>query len=132
MKVEKVPENVEEYIANFPSNIQDLLTQIRVAIKAAAPNAQEMISYRMPAYKHQGMLLYFAAHKSHIGLYPYPSAMATFAKEIVKYKGKEAKGSLHFQFDEPLPLALISSIVKFRVAENEEKAALKKQKTKGN
>lgn len=125
MRVEKVPTDVDEYITNFVPSIQLLLIQIRATIQAAAPCADEVISYRMPAYKYHGMLLYFAAHKNHIGLYPYPSAMMAFATEIAAYKG--AKGSLHFQFDQPLPLDLISAIVKFRVTENEEKVAKKKK-----
>ena len=125
MRVEKVPTDVDEYITNFVPSIQLLLIQIRATIQAAAPCTDEVISYRMPAYKYHGMLLYFVAHKNHIGLYPYPSAMMAFAAEIAAYKG--AKGSLHFQFDQPLPLDLISAIVKFRVTENEEKVAKKKK-----
>ena len=123
MKAETIkPKDIDEYISMFPDNIQELLKEIRATIKEAAPEAEEVISYQMPAYKFHGMLIYFAAFKNHIGLYPRVSGIETFKEELSVYKG--AKGSVQFPLNKPLPLDLISRIVKFRVAEN-----LKQSKT---
>jgi uncharacterized protein YdhG (YjbR/CyaY superfamily) len=110
------PKDVDEYISMFPDNIQELLKEMRAAIKEAAPEAEEVISYQMPAYKFHGMLIYFAAFKNHIGLYPRVSGIETFKDELSVYKG--AKGSVQFPLNKPLPLDLIARIVKFRVTEN--------------
>jgi uncharacterized protein YdhG (YjbR/CyaY superfamily) len=118
--------NVDEYIAAFPKDVQQLLKQMRAAIKAAAPKAEELISYGMPAYKYHGQLVFFAAFKNHIGFYATPAGHKAFEKELAKYK--QGKGSVQFPVEEPLPLSLITKIVKFRVKENEEKAVLKKKK----
>ncbi len=118
--------NVDEYIASFPKEVQQLLKQMRTTIKAAAPKAEELISYGMPGYKHHGMLVYFAGYKNHIGFYATPTGHEAFEKELSKYK--QGKGSVQFPVEEPLPLALITKIVKFRIKENEEKAAMKKKK----
>jgi uncharacterized protein YdhG (YjbR/CyaY superfamily) len=107
----------------FPEETQLLMEQVRETIKAAAPKAEEVISYGMPAFRLNGMLLYFAGYKKHIGLYPMPSAIAEFKKELSAYKS--AKGSVQFPLDKPMPLALIKKIVKFRVKENLQKAKLK-------
>lgn len=115
--------NVESYIAQFPEHTRDLLTQMRVLIKKAAPKSEEVISYKMPAYKLDGMLVYFAGYAKHIGFYPTGSGIANFKKELSAYKG--AKGSVQFPLDKPLPMTLISKIVKFRVQENKNKAKLK-------
>ena len=96
---------------------------MRLTVKRAAPQAKERISYGIPAFTLNGMLVWFAAFKNHIGFYPRTSAMAAFKKELSAYK--RAKGSVQFPFDKPLPLPLISRIVKFRVKEN-----LGKSKTK--
>lgn len=96
-----------------------MLEELRQAIKLAAPAAEEVISYQMPAFKYHGVLVYFAAYKHHIGVYPTSSGIAAFKKELSVYKG--AKGSVQFPLDKPLPLALIKKIVKFRVKENLEK-----------
>jgi uncharacterized protein YdhG (YjbR/CyaY superfamily) len=109
-------ETIDEYIATFPKDVQKMLTALRSAIQAAAPDAQERISYRMPAFFLKGNLVYFAAFKRHIGFYPTSSGILTFKKELSAYKG--SKGSVQFPIDKPLPLDLISKIVKFRVAEN--------------
>jgi len=123
MKAETIkPKDIDEYISMFPENIQELLKEMRATIKEAAPEAEEVISYQMPAYKFHGMLIYFAAFKNHIGLYPRASGIETFKEELSVYKG--AKGSVQFPLNKPLPLDLISRIVKFRVAEN-----LKQSKT---
>jgi len=108
--------NVDEYIAGFSSPIQSQLQQLRQTIQAAAPEAEETISYQMPAYKLNGMLVYFAGYENHIGFYPTPSGIEAFKKELSRYKS--AKGSVRFPLDEPLPLALVAKIVKFRVRQN--------------
>ena len=110
------PKDIDEYIASFPRDVQKLLEQFRATIRKAAPEAQEVISYGMPAFKLEGMLVWFAAHSKHIGFYPRVSAIAAFEKELAIYKG--AKGSVQFPFDKPLPLRVVSKIVKFRVKEN--------------
>jgi uncharacterized protein YdhG (YjbR/CyaY superfamily) len=119
------PKDVDEYISGFPKEVQRLLEELRATIKKAAPDAEEVISYQMPAFKLQGMLVYFAGYKSHIGFYPTPSGIEAFRKELSVYKG--AKGSVQFPTDSPLPLNLISKIVKYRVRENLEKANTKKK-----
>lgn len=115
--------SIDEYIATFPKDTQKILKDIRATIKAAAPNAEEKISYQMPTFFLNGNLVHFAAFKNHIGLYPTPSGTEAFKKEIPRYKA--AKGSIRLPLDEPMPLNLISRIVKFRVAENLKKAQLK-------
>lgn len=117
--------NVDAYIASFPESTQKRLEQIRTLIKKAAPKAEELISYQMPAYKYHGVLVYFAGYKNHIGFYAAPTGHATFKKELSVYK--TGKGSVQFPHDKPLPTALITKIVKFRVKENAEKAKLKKK-----
>ncbi|MGZ3757888.1 MAG: iron chaperone [Mucilaginibacter sp.] len=110
------PTTIDAYIASFPADIQPILQQVRATIKEAAPMAEEVISYSMPAFKQNGMLVWFGAHTNHIGLYPRASAIEAFKTQLVDYKG--AKGSVQFPFNKPMPLELISQIVKFRVAEN--------------
>jgi uncharacterized protein YdhG (YjbR/CyaY superfamily) len=110
------PSTVDEYIAVFPKEVQQLLKQMRAAIKAAAPKAEELISYGMPGYKYNGMLVFFAAFKNHIGFYATPAGHKAFEKELSKYK--QGKGSVQFPVEEPLPLSLITKIVKFRAKEN--------------
>ena len=127
MKVKPV-NSVEEYIAAFPKEVQQLLLQLRKTIKAAAPKAEELISYGMPGYKYNGMLVYFAGYAKHIGFYAAPTGHATFKKELSGYK--QGKGSVQFPIDEPLPLALVTKIVKFRVKENEAKLAAKTKSVK--
>jgi uncharacterized protein YdhG (YjbR/CyaY superfamily) len=116
-------QNTDEYIKQFPEKQQAALEQIRKAIKAAAPVAEEVISYNMPAYRQNGMLVYFAGYENHIGFYPTPSGITAFKKELAVYKG--AKGSVQFPLDKPLPTGLIKKIVQFRVKENAEKAKVK-------
>lgn len=119
------PTTIDEYIAGFPKDIQIILEQLRTTIRKAAPEAEEVISYQMPAFKLSGMLVYFAGYKNHIGFYPTPSAIEAFKKELSEYKG--AKGSVQFPLEKPLPLKLITKIVKFRVIENLEKASISKK-----
>jgi uncharacterized protein YdhG (YjbR/CyaY superfamily) len=111
---------VDEYISGFPQDVQDKLNAMRAAIKAAAPDAEEKISYRMPAYIQGGPLVYFAAFKNHIGFYPTASGVEAFKDEFKAYKG--AKGSVQFPMDEPLPLELVARVVKFRLEDNAGKA----------
>ncbi len=117
-------ENVDEYIARFPKETQKILKQIRKAVKQAAPEAQEIISYGMPAYKLNGILLYFAAFKKHIGFYALPSGNEAFKKEISTYK--TGRGSIQFSLGKPMPIDLITKIVKFRAKENLQKVKKKK------
>ena len=115
--------SIDDYIATFSGDIQDKLQALRATIKAAAPDAEEKISYQMPTFAQKGNLVHFAVNKHHIGLYPAPSGIAAFKDELSGYKG--SKGAVQFPLNEPLPLDLISRIVAFRVAENLEKAEMK-------
>ena len=117
--------SIDEYIGTFPQEIQILLEQVRVTIKQAAPEAEEAIKYAMPTFVLNGNLVHFAAFKNHIGFYPVPSGIEAFKKELSVYKG--AKGSVQFPLDKPMPLKLISEIVKFRVNENLVKAKAKRR-----
>lgn len=120
------PKDIDEYIANFPQDIQVILQELRATIKKAAPDAEETISYQMPTFRLKGNLVHFAAHKNHIGFYPTPSGIEKFKKELSAYDG--AKGSVKFPLDKPIPLDVIDKIVRFRVSENLEKAAAKLKK----
>ncbi|OHT44876.1 iron chaperone [Flavobacterium tructae] len=119
----KKPENIDEYIGSFPNDVQEILERIRMTIQNAAPDAKEKISYSMPAFEQNGIVVYFAAFKNHIGLYALPSGHDAFKEELSKYKS--GKGSVQFPLNQPMPYDLITEIVKFRVKEN-----LKKAKTK--
>ena len=124
--ISKTPSSIDEYIADFPEEIQSLLNQIRSTIKQAAPDAEESIGYGMPAYKLYGKpLVYFAGFKNHIGFYATPTGHAEFAMELSKYK--QGRGSVQFPIDQPIPLKLITQIVEFRVIENQEKAKVKRK-----
>ncbi len=116
-------QTIDEYIAAFPQEIQDILQELRVTIQQAAPEATEKISYQMPTFFLKGNLVHFAAYKNHVGFYPAPSGIEAFKAELSGYKG--AKGSVQFPINEPLPLELISRITKFRAAENMAKAKAK-------
>lgn len=112
--------SVDEYIAAFPTDVQKVLERMRAAIQTAAPEAEESISYGMPAYKLNGRpLVYFAGYQNHIGFYATPTGHAEFSEELSKYK--QGKGSVQFPIDEAMPLDLISRIVEFRAKENMEK-----------
>jgi uncharacterized protein YdhG (YjbR/CyaY superfamily) len=106
---------IDEYIAGLPKDIQKILSELRSTIRRAAPQATEKISYQMPTFYLDGNLVHFAAHPNHIGFYPTPSAIVEFQDELKRYKS--SKGAVQFPIDEPLPLKLISRMVKFRVAE---------------
>ena len=114
-------QTIDEYISGFPKDIQKVLQEIRNTIRKAAPDAEETINYAIPTFKLNGNLVHFAAFQKHIGFYPAPSGIDAFKKELSAYDG--AKGSVQFPLDQPIPLALITRIVKFRVKENLEKGA---------
>jgi len=120
------PKSVEDYIAGFPIDVQDLLEKMRTTIKKAAPQAEEMISYNMPLYKWNGMLVSFAAWKNHIALYPTPLVTGEMKKKLAPFEG--AKSTLRFPIDKPLPLLLISKVVKLRMKENVARARKKLKK----
>lgn len=119
------PKSTDEYIAGFPAEVQELLQLVRQEIKNVAPRAEEVISYGMPAFKLNGILVWFAAYKNHIGFYPHASGIEAFKRELAGYKS--AKGSVQFPLNQPIPFGLIAEIVKFRVIENQEKTKLKKK-----
>lgn len=116
--------DVDRYISRYPTKTQKNLKQLRATIQKAAPKAEEFISYGMPAYKLNGRLVYFAAHSKHISLYPRPSGAPALRKELSAYKG--SKGTIKFPLDKPLPLGLITKVVKFKVRQN-----LQRVKAKG-
>ena len=120
--------SIDEYIATFPKETQKILEELRAVIKKSAPYAEEKISYQMPTFFLKGNLVHFAAYKNHIGFYPTPSGIEAFKKELSVYEG--AKGSVQFPINKPLPLKLVSKIVKFRVAENMKNAQKKLSKKK--
>ena len=120
------PRSIDEYIAGFPDDVQEILEKIRLTIREAAPEAEEKISYQMPTFTLKGNLIHFAAYKKHIGLYPAPRGIEKFKKELSAYEG--AKGSVRFPLDKPIPFGLISRIVKFRVKDNLESAKAKAKK----
>ncbi|MGD0450052.1 MAG: DUF1801 domain-containing protein [Candidatus Bathyarchaeia archaeon] len=107
---------IDEYIATYPKNVQIILEELRQAIKEAAPEAEETISYQMPAFKQNGVLVWFAAFKNHIGFFPKISAIKAFKEKLSSYQ--TSKGTIQFPIDEPIPLELVKEIVKFRAKEN--------------
>lgn len=125
MKASKTkPAGIDGYIAGFPKDIQIILNKIRDVIRKAAPESEETINYGIPTFTLEGNLVHFAAYKNHLGFYPAPSGIKAFQKELSIYKG--SKGAVQFPLNKPLPVNLISRIVKFRVKENLKKAEIKK------
>jgi len=118
--------DIDEYIAQFPSDVQEILEKVRMTIRENAPGADEKISYGIPTFYLKGNLVHFAAYKRHIGFYPTSSGIEKFKKELSVYKG--AKGSVQFPLDEPIPYDLIAEIVRFRVKENLARAEAKGKK----
>lgn len=112
----KVFKTIDEYKAAFPKNLQIILEEMRQAIREAAPEAEEAISYRMPAFRLKGILVYFAAFKNHIGFYPTSSAIEAFKEKLSDYE--TSKGTVRFPINEPIPFDLIKQMVKFRAREN--------------
>ena len=126
MRGKKTAKDIDEYIAGFPDNVQEILQKIRTTIRKAAPKAEEAISYQIPTFTLNGRyLIYFAGYKSHVSIYPAPRQSENFKDELAAYKG--GKGTVQFPLDEPIPFGLITRIVKFMARENEAKA---KQKVK--
>ena len=120
--------DVDKFIAAYPKEVQEVLTKVRETIRESAPEAEETINYGIPTFTLNGNLVHFSALQTHIGFYPTPSGIEKFKKELSKYEG--AKGSVKFSLDKPIPYALISKIVKFRVKENLAKAEAKGKKKK--
>jgi len=125
MKIKKY-NDVQTYVADFPEDVRKKLERMREIIQRSAPKSQEVISYSMPAYKMNSVLVYFAAFKNHIGFFPTASGVKAFQHQIEKYKW--SKGTIQFPLDQPLPEKLITAIVRFRVKEDLEKAKTKKKK----
>ncbi len=117
------PKNTDEYIARFPEETQVQLQEIRAIIKKAAPKATEVISYGMPGYRQHNMLVWFGGAKMHIGFYPSSGPIVAFADKLEVYQ--TSKGAIQFPLGKKLPVKLITDIVKYRLAEDNEKAALK-------
>ena len=120
----KAASSVDEYIATADPQAKKALKDIRKTIRETAPKAEEVISYQIPGYKYHGMLVFFAAWKNHISLYPAPWKAESLKKEMSAYEG--SKGTIKFPLDRPMPLTLIKKMVRYRIRENEMKAALKK------
>jgi uncharacterized protein YdhG (YjbR/CyaY superfamily) len=120
------PKNIDEYIAGFPPDVQEILEKIRMAIRKAAPDAEETIKYQIPTFTLKGNLVHFGAFKKHIGFYPTSTGTEKFRNELSVYEG--AKGSVKFPLDKPIPFDLIGEIVKFRVRENLDRAEAKQKK----
>jgi len=113
------PATVDEYISQFPEDVQQILVKIRAVVKESAPNAVEKIGYQMPGYYLNGGLVWFGAYKHHIGFYPSPSGIEGLKEELSGYK--QSKGAVQFPLDKPMPYELISKMVKYRVAEKTKK-----------
>jgi len=118
--------SVDEYLTSLSKKSRDLSQQMRKSIQLAAPEAEEVISYNMPAYRYHGMLVYFAAHTEHIGFYPVSSAIREFKNELMSFE--TSKGTIKFPFEKGIPTTLVKKIVKFRVKENLHKELAKKKK----
>jgi uncharacterized protein YdhG (YjbR/CyaY superfamily) len=117
---------IDEYHALFPDEAVEMMEQLRSLIRETAPKAEEVISYNMPAFKQNGVLVYYAANKSHIGFYPTASPIVVFKEELKKYK--TSKGAIQFPIGEPIPKTLVRKIVKYRIQEDKEKALAKTKK----
>ena len=126
MKALLPADTIDDYIETFPPKIQSILRKIRVTVRKAAPHAEEKISYRMPAFFQNGVLIYFAAFKNHIGVFPPVRGDAALAKQLAAYRGP--KGNLKFPLDEPIPYDLIRRIVTIRLKENQERRLKRKKK----
>ena len=116
MTPKRVFKSIDEYIAVFPKNVQIILEEFRQAVRDAAPQAEEAISYQMPAFKLNGNLVWFAAYKNHIGFYPTSSAIEAFKGKLIPYE--ISKGTVKFPLNEPIPFDLVKEMVRFRVKEN--------------
>ena len=126
MSDRSAPGTIDDYIAAFSPDVQSILKKIRLTIRKAAPQAKEKISYEMPAFALDGDLIYFAAFKKHIGIYPPVRGDEKLNKELARYRGE--KGNLTFPLDEPIPYGLLSRVVKFRLKEQLERVRLKRKR----
>ena len=122
----KTPRDIDDYVSGFAPDVQGVLQRIRSTVRKAAPAAEEMISYQMPAFTQNGVLVYFAAFKTHIGLYPPVRGDASIQKAVAAYAGE--KGNLRFPLGEPIPYGLITRIVKLRLKQNLAKAVVRTQR----
>lgn len=120
--------DIDEYHAQFTGIVREMLDEMRKTISQAAPQAKEVISYNMPGFKLNGVLVWYAAGKEHIGFYPTPLPIVVFKDELSAYK--TSKGAIQFPLDKPIPKALVKKIVKMRVEDDMEKAKEKKEKSK--
>jgi len=120
----QLPKTVDEYLAALPEEVRTVLIKLRKTIKSTAPKAEESISYGMPAYKHYGALVYFAAFKNHCSFFPGSSQVVKLYDELKSFK--TAKGTIQFTIDKPLPVTIVKKIVKARIKENEERFMMKK------
>ncbi len=127
--IRTVPKNIDDYISAFSPDVQAILKKIRQTVRKNAPGAEEIISYRMPAFRLNGILLYFAAFRNHIGLYPPVSGDANLEKALARFAGP--KGNLKFPLDQPIPYGLIQRIVKLRVKQNLAKMPARTKNKKG-
>ena len=123
MSPTKAPRSIDDYIAAFPPDVRKILQKVRTTIRVAAPDAEEVISYRMPAFRGQGVLLYFAAFKHHIGLFPPVSGDERLERAMAPYAGE--KGNLRFPLERPIPYGLIARIARLRVRQDRARAAAK-------
>jgi len=119
------PRTIDEYIAGFPKDVQEILEKIRATIRTAAPGAGETIKYQIPTFTLEGNLVHFGAYKKHIGFYPAPTGIEKFKSELAVYG--RSKGTIQFPLDQPIPYDLIEKIVRFRVKENLARAEAKKK-----
>ena len=126
MKEKGLFKTVDEYIALHPPSVKSGLDLLRKTIKSAAPGAEEMISYQMPAYKFKGMLAFFSAAKKHYGFYPTASPIIAFREKLKSYE--TSKGAVRFPLDKPIPVKLITAMVKWKVRENLSKEKVRREK----
>jgi uncharacterized protein YdhG (YjbR/CyaY superfamily) len=119
-------QNIDDYIATFPENIRERLQLIRLTIRECAPEAEEKISYQMPAFFQNGILVYFAAHKNHIGFYPASMGISVFQEELSNWK--TSKGTVQFPHNQDIPIDLIRRVTEFRLSENHAKASIKSKR----
>ncbi len=124
MDLKRVFKTVDEYIATFPGDVQVILEEMRQAVKEAAPDAEEVISYQMPAFEQGGILVYFAAFKNHIGFFPTASGVEAFKERLVDFK--VSKGTVQFPLNRSIPKELIKEMIRFRVKENLSRNSKKK------
>jgi uncharacterized protein YdhG (YjbR/CyaY superfamily) len=124
----RAPADIDGYIAGFPADVQKILQKIRKTIQKAAPDAKEVISYQMPAFRLNRVFIYFGGYTKHVSVYPAPRGVAAFKKELAEYEG--GKGTVQFPLDQPVPYDLITRIVKYRV--EEDSATTMKKATKSS